>query len=108
MKMVEENKDSVTVDEEDLDNQDDLEQLKEDVQSDEQNNEEDASENDSVAALNKQIETLKEEKEETYNRLLRIQAEFDNFKKRTQKERAADFKYKSQDMIMNLLPVLDN
>src|SRR5690625_5946959 len=40
--------------------------------------------------------------------MLRIQAEFDNFKKRTQKERQNERKYKSQDLVNELLPVLDN
>src|SRR5690625_6835015 len=40
--------------------------------------------------------------------MLRIQAEFDNIKKRTQKERQNERKYKSQDLVNELLPVLDN
>src|SRR5690625_486477 len=40
--------------------------------------------------------------------MLRIQAEFDNFKKRTQKERQNERKYKSPDLVNALLPVLDN
>ena len=51
---------------------------------------------------------LQSEKEETYNRLLRLQAEFDNYKKRTLKEREADRKYKAQDLVQELLPAIDN
>lgn len=51
---------------------------------------------------------LQEEKDEIYNRLLRVQAEYDNFKRRTQKERTSDLKYKSQDLATELLPALDN
>lgn len=40
--------------------------------------------------------------------MLRIQAEYDNFKKRTQKERIAERKYKAQDLANELLPVMDN
>src|SRR5699024_1036499 len=40
--------------------------------------------------------------------MLQIQAEFDNFKKRTQKERIAERKYKSQELVTELLPALDN
>ncbi|RDW21755.1 nucleotide exchange factor GrpE [Oceanobacillus chungangensis] len=56
----------------------------------------------------KKVETLQKEKDEVYSRLLRLQAEFDNFKKRSQKEKDADRKYKSQDVVVDLLPALDN
>jgi molecular chaperone GrpE len=55
-----------------------------------------------------EIQKLAKEKDEVYNRLLRLQAEYDNFKKRSQKEKEADRKYKSQDLITELLPALDN
>jgi len=58
--------------------------------------------------LEEKLQTLTEEKEQIQDRLLRVQAEFDNFKRRTEKERIAERKYKSQDVIMELLPVLDN
>lgn len=106
--MVDDKKEPVMVDEEDLNSQEDLDTTQDDVQNDALDGEENVEQEQSLSSLNEQIESLKQEKEETYNRLIRIQAEFDNFKKRTQKERAADFKYKSQDIIMNLLPVLDN
>ncbi|WP_337019764.1 nucleotide exchange factor GrpE [Oceanobacillus massiliensis] len=67
---------------------------------------EDAQEN--TSGFEKEMETLKAEKEEVYNRLLRLQAEFDNFKKRSQKEKEADRKYKSQELINELLPAIDN
>ncbi len=59
-------------------------------------------------AAEKEIQALKEEKDEIYNRLLRLQAEFDNFKKRSQKEKEAARKYKSEDLITELLPAIDN
>lgn len=61
-----------------------------------------------VEELEKSLEKLQREKDETYNRLLRIQAEFDNFKKRTKREKEADRKYKAQDLANKLLPVIDN
>ncbi len=57
---------------------------------------------------NAEFEKLKQEKEEVYNRLLRLQAEYDNFKRRTQKEKEAERKYKAQDVVTAILPVLDN
>ncbi|MGX9933249.1 nucleotide exchange factor GrpE [Virgibacillus salarius] len=55
-----------------------------------------------------ELDTLQKEKDEIYQRMLRVQAEFNNFKKRTLKERDAERKYKSQDLIQELLPALDN
>ncbi|WP_010650945.1 nucleotide exchange factor GrpE [Oceanobacillus massiliensis] len=63
---------------------------------------------ENTSGFEKEMETLKAEKEEVYNRLLRLQAEFDNFKKRSQKEKEADRKYKSQELINELLPAIDN
>lgn len=55
-----------------------------------------------------ELQALTDEKNQIEDRLLRLQAEFDNFKRRTEKERIAERKYKSQDIITELLPVLDN
>ncbi|MFC4388479.1 nucleotide exchange factor GrpE [Gracilibacillus marinus] len=56
----------------------------------------------------KEFETLTEEKNQLQDKLLRVQAEYDNFRKRTKKEKEADLKYKSQAIVTELLPVLDN
>jgi molecular chaperone GrpE len=58
--------------------------------------------------LQQEVDKLKQEKDEVYGRFLRLQAEFDNFKKRTQKQKEADRKYKSQDLVNDLLPAVDN
>lgn len=62
----------------------------------------------STEALEEKIVQLQQEKDESYNKLLRIQAEYDNFKKRTQKEKQSERKYKSQDLVNELLPAIDN
>ncbi|CQR46897.1 Protein GrpE [Paraliobacillus sp. PM-2] len=59
-------------------------------------------------ASNSEVEKLQKEKDELYEKLLRVQAEYDNFRKRTQKEKEADRKYRSQSLITELLPVVDN
>lgn len=64
--------------------------------------------NEPVKKLEEKVETLQKEKEELYQRVLRLQAEFDNYKKRTQKEKLAERKYQSQDIVTDLLPALDN
>lgn len=87
------------------------EDTEQDVQHDEQEETaEDANEVDgeSMEALKSEIEQLKAEKNDIYDRMLRVQAEYENFKKRTQKERAAERKYKAQDLANELLPVIDN
>lgn len=48
------------------------------------------------------------EHEELSNRYIRLQADFNNFKKRTEKERESIFQYATQELITSLLPVIDN
>lgn len=50
---------------------------------------------------------LKAEKEALYQRLLRLQAEFDNFRKRTEREKQDFYDYALTDFLRKLLPVLD-
>lgn len=61
-----------------------------------------------VDQLKTDLEQLKQEKDEYYNKMLRVQAEYDNFKKRTQKEKQAERKYRAQDVVTELLPAIDN
>jgi len=56
----------------------------------------------------KEIEELKQQLGEQKDQYLRLFAEFDNFKKRTAKERIDLFKTAGQDVIQSLLPVLDD
>ncbi len=46
--------------------------------------------------------------EEEHNLLLRTAAEFDNFKKRTEREKLSIGEYAKADVIKKLLPVMDN
>lgn len=61
-----------------------------------------------MESLKEEVNQLKDEKDELYQKLLRKQAEFENYKKRTQKEKEKDRKYKSEDVVTDILPVLDN
>ena len=54
------------------------------------------------------IEDLKTELSEEKDKYLRLFAEFENFKKRTAKERLELFKTAGQDIISSLLPILDD
>ena len=56
-------------------------------------------------------ELLKEivkEDEAVLNRLVRLQADFENFKKRSQKEKTEMYQFASENFPTKLLPVLDN
>ncbi len=55
------------------------------------------------------VETVEKEKyDELYDKHLRLMAEYDNFKKRTQKEKEELFSYATADTIEKILPVIDN
>lgn len=58
--------------------------------------------------LSKEIETLKAEIDEAKDKYLRLFAEFDNYKKRSVKERFELMKTAAQETISSLLPVLDD
>lgn len=83
----------------------DVEQETEEVIEPEEQHGSDESE---MEILKKEVEQLKQEKEESYQKVLRIQAEFDNYKKRMIRERETANKYKAQDIVNELLPAIDN
>lgn len=63
---------------------------------------------DEVIALKKQIDSQKIELAETEDRLKRVAAEFDNYKKRSAKERESLHSSILSDIISSFLPILDN
>ncbi|MBU3195788.1 nucleotide exchange factor GrpE [Clostridium algidicarnis] len=50
----------------------------------------------------------KEENNELQERLLRVTAEYENYRKRTTKEKESIYGYACEDVLKNILPVLDN
>ncbi|MGB2184969.1 MAG: nucleotide exchange factor GrpE [Flavobacteriaceae bacterium] len=58
--------------------------------------------------LQNQIDELTSEVEKEKDQFLRLFAEFENYKKRTSKERLELFKTASQEVVTALLPVLDD
>ena len=52
--------------------------------------------------------SLERQLEEARDRLLRTQAEFDNFRKRSRREFDDAQRYREMDLLRDLLPVLDN
>ncbi len=78
----------------------------------EEKNEKDLNENvettEEKTSENAEIEALKQELEETTDRYKRLMAEFDNYKKRSAKEREGLYNSLIADIITSLLPTLDN
>ncbi|MFH1262151.1 MAG: nucleotide exchange factor GrpE [Pseudomonadota bacterium] len=46
--------------------------------------------------------------DDTYDRLVRVTADYENFRKRTQKEKAELIRYGNENLLREVLPVLDN
>ncbi len=63
---------------------------------------------DPILALEKELKTAKEEATQSYDRFLRISAEFDNYKKRNSRETADFKKYANETLLKNMLNVVDN
>lgn len=53
-------------------------------------------------------EALRQENQDLKNRYLRTLADFDNLRKRTEREKADFFRYATSAVLKDLLPVLDN
>lgn len=64
--------------------------------------------NDSVKDLEDKLHSKEEEAKETYERLLRVSAEFENYKKRSAREMEEFRKFANQSLIKEMLSVVDN
>lgn len=62
----------------------------------------------SVEELLEKLSAAEQKAEENYQKLLRAQADFDNFRRRTRQEREEQAKYAALPLMEDLLPVLDN
>ncbi len=87
------------------------EEIKDEI--DEETEEQNAEKSESEEKENSEegpseIEKLEKELEEKTTRVLRLQADFDNYRKRVEKEKADIVKFASAGVIEKLLPVLDN
>lgn len=56
----------------------------------------------------KEIDELKKKCEEGFNRFIRLQADFENYKKRVAKERESMYNSALENIIIQMLPVIDN
>jgi molecular chaperone GrpE len=61
-----------------------------------------------IAALAKERDSLAAERADLNDRLLRRQAEFENFRRRAERERSEFIQYAAGETIAELLPVLDD
>jgi molecular chaperone GrpE len=61
-----------------------------------------------LALAQEKIQELEAKLEEAENRILRLQADFENFRRRTRLDREAAEKYRAQSLVTDILPVLDN
>ncbi|MCG3400977.1 nucleotide exchange factor GrpE [Staphylococcus massiliensis] len=73
-----------------------------------ENNEEQSESNEQVDEKDQEIEQLKKEVDEKEDQFLRLRAEFENYKRRIQKENETLKKYQSQQVLTDILPTLDN
>lgn len=67
-----------------------------------------ASKKEKKPKKNAELDKLKAELEQKNDLLLRTAAEFDNFKKRTEREKTATAEYAKASVMKTLLPILDN
>jgi molecular chaperone GrpE len=67
-----------------------------------------AAAGDPVKELEAKLNAKQEEAEETYDRLLRVSAEFDNYKKRSTRELEDFRKFANQSLLKEMLSVVDN
>jgi molecular chaperone GrpE len=61
-----------------------------------------------VKEMEEKLEAATQESKENYERLLRVSADFENYKKRVTREMEDFKKFANQSLIKDLLPVIDN
>jgi molecular chaperone GrpE len=66
------------------------------------------SSKEGVADLEAALQKARAEAAENYDRLLRVSADFENYKKRVAKEKSDLIRYGNDELIKELLPVIDN
>ena len=63
---------------------------------------------DATSQLQAQVDTLTAEKASLYDQLIRRQAEFENYRKRVERERSELYQHGRDDVLLQFLPVVDN
>lgn len=111
---MEKNKNITNQQEEDLKNQEEEQNVKaeeatpEEQSHENQETEESEAATETTGAGSASVEELEKEKKELKDKFLRLAAEFENYKRRTLKEKMDMMKSAAQDTLSALLPVLDD
>lgn len=94
-----------------LSNEKQVEEQNEEVVEEVQTEDAEATEaeaSEEVNPLQQENDQLKQQLEEEENRYLRLQADFDNFRRRSRLDAEAAQKYRAQSLVADILPALDN
>ena len=67
-----------------------------------------AEEEEELAALSEELESTRQERDQYLDALRRLKAEFENSRKRQERERERVFSMAAERLVQELLPVLDN
>lgn len=73
-----------------------------------ENGEETVVEKNESSLLQEKVDELQAKLSETEGRMIRLQADFENYKRRVQLDKQAAEKYRSQNLVSDILPALDN
>ncbi|MDR0168987.1 nucleotide exchange factor GrpE [Bacillus paranthracis] len=73
-----------------------------------EDSEETVEEKSEAALLQEKLDELQAKLTETEGRMLRLQADFENYKRRVQMDKQAAEKYRAQSLVSDILPALDN
>ena len=107
----EEIKDETVTEENEITNNDQMENAESSETIDEVSENEETTEDDELNIVKKQKEEnkkLQEELDMTKDRLLRLTAEYDNYRKRTVKEKEGIYSDAYVDVLKEIIPILDN
>lgn len=92
-----------------LENEETADQSRKDNESNEEETE-DQPDNDKEAQDEEKdpLEKLQEDLDEAKDKYMRLSAEFDNYRKRTQREKMDLIRYGSEDVLKSILPLVDD
>ncbi len=85
-----------------------VDELKENQEGQQNAGSAEANEDQGAGDVSKEIEGLKKQCEDYFNRLARLQADFENYKKRVAKERDDMYQFALESIMKQILPVVDN
>ena len=84
------------------------ENLDAEIENEKTNSEDESIPETESENLEERVAELEEKNEELNDRLLRRAAEFENYKRRTDNEKTALFKYAAEPFILKVLPIYDD